>query len=101
MTATAERAPRYVRIEDRVYRLQQYVGVDGVAELMGVTPQYLNAHKWLLPNWGQSEVPGVRRWRLSTINTWLDEMTPTERQAAWDSLPPSTKAARARKWGVR
>jgi hypothetical protein len=82
MTATA---PRYVQLDGQAYRLQQF----------------LTVRKWLLPNWGQSDVPGVRRWRLTTINAWLDEMTPTERQAAWESLPPATKAARARKWGVR
>lgn len=98
MTATA---PRYLRVESAVYRLQEYLGVDAVAEMMDCTPQYLNAHKWLLPNWGESEKVGVRSWRLATIEAWIAEMSIAQRQAAWDALPPATKAARARKWGVR
>lgn len=101
MTAATASRPTYLDTAVAAYRVQEYLGVDYIAEKMGVTPQHLNAHKWLLPNWGESEVAGVRRWRLSTIRAWLDEMTPAQRQATWDALPESAKVARAKKWGVR
>ena len=100
-TAALER-PKYIRTELAVYRLCEFITVDAFAEMIGRTPQYLNAHKWLLPNWGASDLPsGERRWHLPTVRAWLDEMTPAQRQTAWDALPPSTKAALKRKQGVR
>ena len=99
-TATAD-PPAYLGTDVAVYRVQEYLGVDYIAEVLDVKATYLNAHKWLLPNWGASDLPGKRRWHLSTIRAWFAEMTPADRQDAWDKLPASAQKARKAKWGGR
>lgn len=87
------------RLDDVEYLLKglpvpEYVGVPFVAAKLGVSPQWLNRHWWLQPNFGTYDNPAKRTWKLSTVRTWIDGATVAERQAEWNRLPSSVQKAK-------
>jgi hypothetical protein len=71
----------------------EYVGVAFFAKKIGLSDSQVRKAYWLQPNYGVSDVPGRLLWSFKTVRTWLDEMTPAQRQAQWERLAPSVKAS--------
>lgn len=90
-------------IEERLARIEsvlpvpENVDVKFIAGKMAVSETYLRNHRYLLPNFGVSDVPGRLLWGLELTKTWL-ETSATHHQRAWDNLTGPERSRTMRGW---
>lgn len=64
---------------------QEFFGVPYLAIVYGVAQSTVRNCAWLMPNFGKGDMEHPRRWKLATIQKWL-EITPEERKRQWANL---------------
>lgn len=94
---------RPLTTEERLERIEgilpvpKNVGPEWIAQKLGISGSYLRKAKYLLPNFGVSDVPGRLLWSLKLVATWY-EVSLRDREAQWNQLPESRKKAITDGW---
>ena len=66
----------------QICREAKTITVSQIASELGMAESTLRySHPWLLPNFGVSQYPGVKRWDMKVYESWKSEKTPDERKA--------------------
>ena len=94
MTLTTEE--RLARIEERL-PVPENVGPEWIAQKLGISGSYLRKAKYLLPNFGVSDVPGRLLWSLRLVGSWY-QTSLRDLEAQWNQLPESRKKAITQGW---
>ena len=84
MQARLDQLTEYVSLLSEKALMPDVVYLQDIARVEGLSVPGLKKQPWLIPNFGESEYPGHKKWKYQTFRQWRN-IPVMERKSMWDT----------------